>query len=64
VNNSLIIYTSRPDATPEGEAQALVEAYRFILRVHEEKKNAEAGAFGDAEKASGDALRDSTASRG
>lgn len=36
-----IIYTPRPDATPETEAAALSTVYRFLLldRVHEAKEN-------------------------
>jgi hypothetical protein len=43
-----IVYVPHPDATPESEAEALAQAYRYILRCHEEKKAAEAGGGKDA----------------
>ncbi len=33
-----IIYTSRPDATPEAELNVLANVYRFILDCHAKKK--------------------------
>jgi hypothetical protein len=30
-NSSTVIYTQRPDATPEAELDVLANAYRFIL---------------------------------
>jgi hypothetical protein len=37
-----IVYTPRPDTSPELEAAVLAAAYRYILRCHEEKKAVEA----------------------
>jgi hypothetical protein len=37
-----IVYTPRPDTSPELEAAALAAVYRYILRCHEEKKAVEA----------------------
>jgi hypothetical protein len=37
-----IIYTPRPGVSPELEAATLAAVYRYILRCHEEKKDAEA----------------------
>jgi hypothetical protein len=42
MNSSRIIYTPRPDATPQGEVNVLADAYRFIL--FEAKKSKEGGA--------------------
>jgi hypothetical protein len=36
-----IVYTPRPDTSPELEAAVLAATYRYILRCHEEKKAAE-----------------------
>ena len=35
-----IIYTPRPDVTPENEREALASVYAFIFRCHEEKRAA------------------------
>ena len=37
-NKACAIYTPRPYATPEGDLNALVSAYRFILACHASKK--------------------------
>ena len=42
-NSSRIIYTPHPDATPEGELNALATVYSFVLQRHEEKKKAVCG---------------------
>ena len=41
-----IVYTPHPEATPESEAQALANVYRFILECARRKKAAEAGDYG------------------
>jgi hypothetical protein len=40
VSEISIVYTPRPDATPEGELEALATVYAFILR---QAKNSAAG---------------------
>jgi hypothetical protein len=42
-----IIYTSRPDATPEAERAALAEIYKFVLA---KKKAARPGGHDDVRK--------------
>jgi hypothetical protein len=49
VSGVRITYTSRPDATPEGERNALAAVYRFILDCHERKKPNPATRPDDAE---------------
>jgi hypothetical protein len=39
--SSRLNYAPLPDATPEGELDALVAAYKFILECHESKKAAD-----------------------
>jgi hypothetical protein len=39
--SSRLTYTPLPDATPEGELDALVAAYKFILECHESRKAAD-----------------------
>ncbi len=39
MNSPRITYTPRPDATPEGELNALAVVYRFILCCAAKKKN-------------------------
>ena len=41
MSNAPIVYTPRPDATPEGELNALASVYRFILDCHAKKMAAE-----------------------
>ena len=41
MSNPPIFYTPRPDATPEGELNALASVYRFILDCHAKKIAAE-----------------------
>lgn len=36
-DSSRITYTPRPDATPEGELNALAAVYAFVLKCGEEK---------------------------
>jgi hypothetical protein len=38
VSETRVVYKSRPDATPESEAQALAAVYRFVLDCHAKKK--------------------------
>lgn len=33
-----LVYSSREDATPEGELDTLVAIYRFVLERHDERK--------------------------
>ena len=40
MNSPRIIYTSRPDATPEAELNVLANIYRFLLDCHARKKKA------------------------
>ncbi len=55
MNSSRIIYTPRPDATPETEAAALAAVYRFLLDCHPEKKGGvRRAALDDALKGSKD----------
>ena len=42
MNSPRIIYTSRPDATPEAELNVLANVYRFILDCHAKKKGGSA----------------------
>jgi hypothetical protein len=44
MSNARIIYTPRPDATPESETATLAVVYRFILDRHAEKQDADRGA--------------------
>ena len=37
MSNARIVYTPRPDATPESEATALATVYRFILDCYTKK---------------------------
>jgi hypothetical protein len=39
--SSRLTYTPLPDATPEGELDALVAAYKFIVKCHESRKAAD-----------------------
>jgi hypothetical protein len=44
-------YVPREGATPENEARVLVEVYRFVLRIHEEKeKGASSGTSDNAKE--------------
>ena len=38
MSNPPIVYTSHPDATPEGELNALANVYRLILDCHAKKE--------------------------
>lgn len=49
-----IIYTPRPDISPELEVAALAAAYRYILRCHEEKKATLTSSVEDATEGGGD----------
>jgi hypothetical protein len=48
MNSPRIIYTSRPDATPEAELNVLANVYRFILNCHAKKIAAELDSCNDA----------------
>ena len=37
MDNPRIIYTPHPDATPEGELNALATVYAFVLQKHHER---------------------------
>ena len=41
MSSARITYTPRPDATPEGELDALVGIYKFVLECHASKKAAD-----------------------
>ena len=41
MTSSRLTYAPLPDATPEGELDALVAAYKFILECHESRKAAD-----------------------
>ena len=43
MDEPIIRYASRPDATPESELEALVSCYSFIIERAEERKAAELG---------------------
>ena len=38
MSGARIAYTARPDATPEGEREALASIYAFVLRTHQERQ--------------------------
>jgi hypothetical protein len=40
MSNTRVIYSPRPDATPEGELAALAAVYAFVIQAHEQKKAA------------------------
>jgi hypothetical protein len=40
VSGARIIYTARPDATPESERETLASIYAFVLRTHQERQKA------------------------
>jgi hypothetical protein len=44
MSESRIVYTPRPDATPEGEVASLAAVYRFLLDGHARKKGGPATA--------------------
>ncbi len=52
MNSPHIVYTQRPDVTPEAELSALAGIYRFILDSHTSKKAAPASRPDDAKKES------------
>ncbi len=55
MGSARISYRPVLDATPEGEARALAQAYRFVLQLSEqEKKGACAGAPDDAKESARD----------
>ena len=47
MNGARIIYTPRPDVTPEAEISALATVYRFILDCHARKEGGPATAPDD-----------------
>jgi hypothetical protein len=50
MSNPPIVYTPHPDATPEGELNALANVYRFVLDCHHAKKEATRPGGPDARK--------------
>lgn len=53
-NGLHVTYTPRPDATPEGELNALASVYRFILDCNAKKKAARLGDPDDAKEIKND----------
>ena len=47
---SQIVYSPRPDTTPEGELNALAACFRFILDCHAKKEAAHPAAPNDVRK--------------
>ncbi len=61
MGSARITYRPNPDATPEGEARALAQAYRFVLQLSEqEKKGANPGTPDDAQEFNHDLATNST----
>jgi hypothetical protein len=58
--SSRLTYAPLPDATPEGELDALVAAYKFVLECHESRKVA--GRVGDRNEVKEDEDVDPTGS--
>jgi hypothetical protein len=54
MSSSRIIYTPRPEATPEAELHALATVYRFIVDCHAKKMAAEPDGRNDGTKLQGD----------
>ena len=50
MDSTRISYRPRPDATPEGEVQALSEVYRFILQSRNKDKRGARFAASDGTK--------------
>jgi hypothetical protein len=48
--SSRVIYTPRPDATPEAEVSALAAVYKFVLDCHAKKEAAPESRPDDARK--------------
>jgi hypothetical protein len=60
MGSARITYRQSPDATPEGEARALARAYRFVLRLSEQKGGgARPGAPDDAKESDHDRAKTS-----
>ncbi len=60
MGSARITYRQSPDATPEGEAWALARAYRFVLRLSEQKGGgARPGAPDDAKESDHDRAKTS-----
>ena len=41
VSEPSIVYTPRPDATPESELSVLANVYAYLIKTHDSKKAAE-----------------------
>ena len=50
MTSARVAYSSRPDAMPEGEINALASVYRFVLDCHTKKKGTGPGGHDDAEE--------------
>ena len=53
MSTAIIVYAPRPDATPEGEIDALAAVYAFLIRARATKK-AVAGPDGEEDARKGD----------
>lgn len=59
-SSARITYRPNPEATPEGEARALAQAYRLVLQLGEQKrKGASPGALDDAKESHHDRAKNS-----
>jgi hypothetical protein len=58
MNSPRIAYAPRPDATPEGELNALANIYRFVLDSHVKKEATRPGSPDDAKGSKHDRARD------
>lgn len=54
MSSPCIVYSPRPDAAPESEANALASVYRYILDCHAKKKAARPGSPDDGEESKND----------
>jgi hypothetical protein len=52
MDSARIAYSQRPDATPEAEAGALANVYKFVLDSHARKEATRPGSPDDATKGS------------
>ena len=52
-----IIYTPRPDATPEAELSTLADVYKFVLDCHAKQEAAPDSRPDDAERSLSDGAR-------
>jgi hypothetical protein len=61
MDSARIAYRPKPGASPDGEARALAQAYRFVLQLSEqEKKGANPGTPDDAQEFNHDRATNST----